>query len=216
MTLVGEMAETVIHDLRNPCHTILVSSELITKDHADERTRRACKIIQEQIQRMTSMVEEIQEFSRGTHQLNRQTTSLTALLEEFAFLNRDYLQQNSIELDLRPVDVALHVDAGKLLRVLQNLVYNAAEALEGSAGKIIISGRILGGEVEICVRDNGPGIPEHIKDSLFEPFVTFGKNSGTGLGLAIAKSIVEAHGGHILYDPKRGDGAAFYVRLPRG
>ena len=87
-------------------------------------------------------------------------------------------------------------------------------ALKNCAGRIVISGRRTDGAVEICVQDNGPGIPEDIKDRLFEPFVTSGKKGGTGLGLAIAKSIVEAHGGQILCQSTPGSGAAFYVRLP--
>ena len=216
MTLVGEMANTIIHDLRNPCHGVLVACAVLHKLHSDEKTLRCCKIVREQVDRIISMVEEILEFSRGTYQLNRQTESLVALMEKFAFLNQEYLQRNGVELELRPANVWIHVDAGKLSRVLQNLVYNSAEALAGRRGRIIISARSLESEIEICVRDNGPGVPDEIRDRLFEPFVTCGKKGGTGLGLAIAKSIVEAHGGRILCESKPEDGAAFHVRLPVG
>ncbi len=214
MTLIGEMANTIIHDLRNPCHGVLVASVLIDKLHSDDKTQRCCKIIREQVDRLVCLAEELLEFSRGTYQLNRETMSLAALMERFAFLNRDYLQHNRIELELRPAVASINVDANKLLRVLQNLVYNAADALKDRGGKVIITGRDFEGAVEICVRDNGPGIPDDIKDRLFEPFVTSGKKGGTGLGLAIAKSIAEAHGGQILCESKRGEGTAFFVRLP--
>jgi signal transduction histidine kinase len=163
---------------------------------------------------MVSMAEELLEFSRGTYQLRREKTELSAVMERFAFLNQDYLQQNKIELELQPADGAINADTNKLLRVLQNLVYNAADALKDRAGKITVSGHAVDYQVEICVRDNGPGIPEDIKDRLFEPFVTSGKNGGTGLGLAIAKSIIEAHGGHISCESRPGQGAAFHLRLP--
>jgi len=214
MTLLGEMAGNIIHDLRNPCHGVSMASALIQKLHSDDKTERCCQIIQNQVNRMIAMVEELLEFARGTYQLKRQTIHLGVLLEKFAFLNRDYLQQKDITLELRPEDVSINVDGSKLLRVLQNLVFNAADAIEQDDGKVIISGRSLEGSVEICVRDNGPGIPGAIIDQLFEPFVTSGKKGGTGLGLAIAKSIVEAHGGQIHCESKRGEGAAFYLRLP--
>ena len=214
MMLVGEMANTIMHDLRNPCQGVLMASVLINQLHSDDKTQRFCKIIQDQVDRMVSMVEELMEFSRGAYQLKRQTITLAALMERFVFLNQEYLQQTGITLEIRPADVPIHVDANKLLRVLQNLVYNAADALKNSAGRIVISGRRADGAVEICVQDNGPGIPEDIKERLFEPFVTSGKKGGTGLGLAIAKSIVEAHGGQILCQSTPGSGAAFYVRLP--
>ena len=214
MTLVGEMANSIIHDLRNPCHGVLVAGAIIGEIHPDDRTQHCCRIIRGQVQRMVSMAEELLEFSRGTYQLRREKTELAELMERFAFLNQDYLKQNKIELELRPVDISINADVNKLLRVLQNLVYNAADALKDRAGKITISGRLEGNEAELCVRDNGPGIPEDIKDRLFEPFVTSGKSGGTGLGLAIAKSIVEAHGGRIFCESKRGHGAAFHLRLP--
>jgi len=214
MMLVGEMANTIIHDLRSPCQSVSMASLLINQLHSDEKTQRFCKIIQNQVDRMASMVEELLEFSRGTHQLKRQTISLAALMEQFAFLNQEYLHQNGIVLEIRPADVPIHVDLNKLLRVLQNLVYNAADALKDRAGRIVISGSCADGAAEICVQDNGPGIPEDIKQRLFEPFVTSGKKGGTGLGLAIAKSIVEAHHGQIRCESTPGSGAAFYVRLP--
>src|SRR5206468_2332195 len=104
-----------------------------------------------------------------------------ALMEKFVFLHQDYLRQQKVELELKPLDVAVKADSDKLLRVLQNLVYNAAEAFKEGGGRITVSGRVSDGEVEICVRDNGPGIPDDIKDNLFEPFVTAGKKGGTGL-----------------------------------
>jgi signal transduction histidine kinase len=66
------------------------------------------------------------------------------------------------------------------------------------------------------VSDNGPGIPEELRDTLFDAFVTHGKKKGVGLGLAIAKSIVEAHSGTITFDTSMGQGTTFHVRLPVG
>lgn len=147
--------------------------------------------------------------------MNLQTVSLAALMEKFVFLHQDYLRQQKVELELKPLDVAVKADSDKLLRVLQNLVYNAAEAFKEGGGRITVSGRVSDGEVEICVRDNGPGIPDDIKDNLFEPFVTAGKKGGTGLGLAIAKSIVEAHAGRISCESRPGEGSVFRIQLAR-
>jgi len=215
MALIGEMAGAIIHDLRNPCHGVLMSSSVIGRLHEDETTQRCCKIIQNQVHLMHAMVEDLLDYSRGTHKLSKESISLDELLQRFVFLHQDYLRQRQVELDIQPAEAAVDVDVTKLLRVLQNLVYNAAEAFEDARGRITISCRGLDGWVELCVRDNGPGIPEEIKDRVFSPFVTAGKKSGTGLGLAIAKSIVEAHAGQISCESKRGEGAAFLVRLPR-
>jgi len=214
ITLLGEMAGTIIHDLRNPCHAVSMAGLLIQRLHTDEKTVRCCHIIQGQVHRMVTMVEELLEFARGNYRLNRQTLSLAVLLESFALLQRDYLQQNNIELELEPANVSVHVDGNKILRVLHNLLRSAADGLKEQAGRVTISGRNLASEVEICLRDDGPGIPDHIQSQLFDPFVTSGKRAGTGLELAMARSIIEAHGGGLRCESKPGEGAAFYMRLP--
>ena len=69
--------------------------------------------------------------------------------------------------------------------------------------------------MEFCLSDTGPGIPTEIRDTMFEPFVTFGKPTGTGLGLAIAKKAVEDHGGSIAVESEPGQGATFTIRVPQ-
>ena len=215
MTLVGEMAGAIIHDLKNPFQAVLMASLFIREKHADEKTQRWSKIIHDQIHMMVGMVEELLEFSRGTQKLSRKTVNLTTLLEKFTFLHQDYLTQQKVQLEITPFDVVIDIDASKILRVLQNLVYNATQAFADQGGRISIVATDSGRNIEIEVRDNGPGIPDEMKDRLFEPFVTSGKKGGTGLGLAIARSIVEAHSGQISCESKPGEGTAFVVRLPR-
>ncbi|MFN2227717.1 MAG: ATP-binding protein, partial [Anaerolineae bacterium] len=69
--------------------------------------------------------------------------------------------------------------------------------------------------VEFCLIDTGPGIPDEIRDTMFEPFVTYGKPTGTGLGLAIARKAVEDHGGTIAVESSSGRGATFTIRVPQ-
>jgi signal transduction histidine kinase len=117
-----------------------------------------------------------------------------------------------VELELVPCDAQVRVDPNKLLRVLQNLVTNGAEAMpDGGTVRVICS--CDGDSVEIRVSDEGPGIPEEIRESFFEPFVTHGKRSGTGLGTAIAKTLVEAHGGSIELTADS-LGATFLITIP--
>jgi signal transduction histidine kinase len=214
MAMVGEMAATIIHDLKNPIQSVLLASTFIREKHVDENTQKWSRIIHDQVHLMVGMVEELLEFSRGTQRLHRETVSVADLLQKFFLLNQDHLIRQKVELELKPVDAVVNADANKLLRVFQNLTYNAAEAFGGRGGNISICGVVVNGEVEIRVRDNGPGVPEEIKDRLFEPFVTAGKKGGTGLGLAITRSIVEAHSGRIWFESKTGEGTTFYLRLP--
>jgi signal transduction histidine kinase len=86
-------------------------------------------------------------------------------------------------------------DANRLERVVANLVLNACEAVSPDSGQIVITTTADRACLQIGAWDNGPGIPLAIQNSVFEPFVSYGKAEGSGLGLAIAKKIVEDHGG---------------------
>jgi signal transduction histidine kinase len=99
-----------------------------------------------------------------------------------------------------------------MLRVLMNLCRNSATAMN-NRGFIAIVCAERAGTVEFTVSDNGPGIPEDIRESVFEPFVTGGK--GTGLGLAIAKRVVEEHEGTIRIDSRNGEGTTVTIAIPQ-
>jgi signal transduction histidine kinase len=104
-------------------------------------------------------------------------------------------------------------DAVQLSQVLANLLRNALEALADQPRKqITIATRRLAKAVELCVSDNGPGLPAEVQSHLFEPFFTT-KPEGLGLGLAISRSLVEAHGGQLLAE-NAPEGTCFRVRLP--
>ena len=106
-------------------------------------------------------------------------------------------------------------DETQLFQMLLNLVLNAFEALDAQGGTVRISTAAQGGHVTLRVADNGPGIPEEVRDKIFDPFFTTkGSGKGIGLGLAIVYQIVEAHGGSITMESAAGQGTAFTVSLP--
>ena len=123
----------------------------------------------------------------------------------------------------RDIDLALSVDEGlprvrgdheRLRQLLLNLLFNAADALEGK-GTIEVRARNGGDVVQLTVEDDGPGIDETILDQVFDPFVTTkGAGQGTGLGLAVCHTIVERLGGSIEAGNRKEGGAAFEVTLP--
>lgn len=214
MVLLGEMLNTVIHDFKSPLSGINLASGMIKELHPDEETAEWCDLIQAQTQRMSAMVEEFLEFVRGNAVLNRQPVNLARALKRFETLNRVYFQEAQVEFVIQTADVVVNADENKLLRVVQNLVGNAVEAFKGCGGRVELTTWANDQEVQIQIRDNGPGIPEAIRDRLFEAFVTYGKHSGTGLGTAIAKSIIDAHGGQISFQSSYQEGTTFYIRLP--
>lgn len=214
MSLIGEMVNTIIHDFRSPVTGIQLASVMLKETHPDEDTIEWCDIIQAQVKRMLGMAEEALEFASGNAVLKKQPVNLTTLLQHFEKLNRIYFKESHVDFKLEIPEIVVNVDENKLMRVLQNLISNAVEAFKGNGGCIEVTANDNGNFVKIQICDNGPGIPEAIRNNLFDPFVTHGKRGGTGLGTAIAKSIIEAHNGEIYFQTNC-KGTTFYINLPQ-
>jgi len=216
MALVGNMVNSIIHDFKNPFTLISLGAQLLIQKHPDERTRHVCANMIQQVERMTEMAHEISEFSKGISSLKLGRVDLHHLGVRFHELNEPYFNKEGVHIEIDMHAVELDAEENKLLRVLQNLVGNAIDAVdERPDGLVRIHGRDRGDHCEIVVSDNGQGIPETIRNRLFEPFVTHGKRRGTGLGTAIVKSIVEAHQGRIRFETATGHGTTFFIVLPK-
>ncbi len=208
------MANEIIHDFKNPFTVICIAASALESKYTDEMTQTYCSMIVDQIRRMQVMADELLEFSRGKTTLHIESISLANLFDRFLRLNEAFLQHAGIELSLPETSLSMEADEDKILRVLQNLVNNAADSMDGSHGHIAIEIEKNNDHVVIYVKDDGPGIPDEIQTNLFEAFATFGKKKGLGLGMAIAKSVVDAHHGDITFETQRGNGTTFKVSLP--
>ena len=212
--LVGEMAGSLMHDLRNPVTSIRLSADLIAMTHAD--VEQWCTGIRLQCDRLVAMATELLDFSRGVTKLEFGRVSAQAFLEQFRALNENYLTTTHVDIQYGHRPGFVEIDSLRMQRVLQNLVTNAVEALfDTPKPQIKITARVASGTFHLTVADNGPGIPPEIQDRLFEPFVTHGKAGGTGLGMAIVRNIVTAHGGTITFETKPGKGTKFAIALPQ-
>ena len=214
ITLIGEMANSMIHDFRSPFTTIRLTAESLAMQHRDKRTKRLSSAILRQVDRLSGMVEEVLEFARGETRLQIKPVLLQEIFSE--------LQENNpapalygAKLIVNPTSILAQLDQNRFQRVLQNLVTNASEALAGKKkhGEIVISAQSTKNECLLTVADNGPGIPPAVRATLFEPFVSHGKPGGTGLGLALVQSVVEAHQGSITFKTSR-QGTTFSIKLP--
>jgi signal transduction histidine kinase len=162
------------------------------------------------------MVEEVLDFARGETRLQLKVTPLADVFAQLQENNVVPLGRAGIKLQVKPTAMELPLDPDRLLRVLQNLVTNASEAIgKRPGGRITLAARRVKNQCVITVTDNGPGVPREIRGTLFEPFVSQGKVNGTGLGLAIAKAVVEAHRGAIDFSTSR-NGTIFTIQLPMG
>jgi signal transduction histidine kinase len=213
MSIVGRMITGITHDFRNPFAVIVMLAGLIRRMHPDVSSY--CDSIMEQIDRLTGMAEDVLEFSQGGSALKLALFSPADMLKRFEKLNGEYLASLGIELTTSAESGTILGDEDKLLRVLQNLMSNAAQALEPDGGHIRIGATFAeDGALRITVADDGPGIPEQVRHNLFEAFSTYGKKKGIGLGMAITHSIIQAHGGAIRFETETGKGTTFYIIIP--
>ncbi|MGJ3243633.1 MAG: ATP-binding protein [Opitutales bacterium] len=215
MALVGTMMNSIIHDFKNPFTLISLGAQMLKQQHPDKKTVHLCNTIEEQVRRMVGMANEIISFSHGNQRVQYEDLGLEELFDRFRALNEPFFERDNVTLKIDVKPARFQAEGDKLIRVLQNLVGNAIEAFGKSKGKVRLSGRLNRNAILITITDNGPGIPEEIRESLFEPFVTYGKSGGTGLGTAIARSIVEAHKGKITCESRGGIGTTFRILLPK-
>lgn len=216
MSLVGTMVNSIIHDFKNPFTLIGLGAQMIEGRHKDDpKTKKICDNIAAQVDRMVEMANELSEFSRGEQKLIFEQVDLIKLFAEFRALNEPSFAKPNLTIEMEICEQTIEAEKNKLLRVLQNLVGNAVDALaDKPEARITLTAKTQDDQVLITLSDNGGGIPEQIRNRFWTPFVTYGKSRGTGLGSAIAKSIVEAHHGEINFETATGKGTTFYVRLP--
>jgi len=217
LSLVGEMASSLMHDLRNPVSGIRLAAELVHMNHSDEETVHCCDRIKLQCDRLMAMAGELLEFSRGETKLHLGPTNTETFLQQFQMLNDEYFRHAGVEFRCTAEPATIEVDTMRLQRLLQNLVTNAVEAVTGKPdGRIELRAWVEDMVFYLTVSDNGPGIPDAVKDRIFEPFITHGKKNGTGLGMAIVQNVVAAHRGTITFETAAGQGTRFLVKLPQG
>jgi nitrogen fixation/metabolism regulation signal transduction histidine kinase len=166
---------------------------------------------------MKQMVNAFSEYARAPD-MKVARFALNPLVTEVAELYRSQDPAIDIRLDLDPRLSDVEADRGRIRQILNNLITNALEALEGTAdARVEVATRLEfagdGEQAVLTVTDNGPGFQREMVANVFDPYVT-SKPRGTGLGLAIVKKIVEEHGGRIEADNQPGGGARVRILLP--
>jgi signal transduction histidine kinase len=213
---IGQMASSVIHDLRGSMGVIRGALPvLISEDASDGEKRQFARMVDRNVERMVAMTREVLEYARGEAAAPKLDTIDAAEFVDFVAESlRHSADLSGLKLRTRArTSAAIHVDRERLARAFYNIAGNAADAM-GDEGTFTISAESRNGHVRFVLADTGPGIPDEIADRLFEPFVTTGKTHGTGLGLTIARDIVRAHEGEIHVESRPGRGTTFFIDLP--
>ena len=224
LAALGTMAGMMVHDLRGPMTLIRGWAEtLLGGDVPPAEAAARARIIVEAVDRLERMTAETLDFARGAETLVLRSVPLGILHAELAAGIEAELPGLCVDRDFDVPGARRGIlDVDKIRRAVSNVAANARDAM-GGEGRLRFSARVVAGgdgspeRLELVLADDGPGVPEEIRDRVFEPFVTLGKKRGTGLGLAVARRFVEDHGGTLELVPPEAPparGAAFRFGLP--
>jgi DNA-binding LacI/PurR family transcriptional regulator/signal transduction histidine kinase len=218
LAVLGQLAATVSHELRNPLATLRVSATDLDRKVRSRGlgAERPLDRIQRNISRCDNIISELLDYARMPEPDLQPVDFdewLNRLLDEQTLPPGITLRRNIVS------GATLAIDPERFRRVIINLVDNARQAMQGDASEgaeriLTIGTEVDSDSVTVTVSDTGPGIPQEMKDRLFEPLVST-KGFGVGLGLSIVKGIVEQHGGEIRIISRAGEGTQATIRLPR-
>jgi two-component system nitrogen regulation sensor histidine kinase GlnL len=216
-----DLIRGLAHEIKNPLGGLRGAAQLLERELADPNLEEYTQIIIDEADRLQSLVDNM----LGPNKLPKLAeVNVHTLLERVrSLVQAEAGDRLRIERDYDPSIPDLYVDSGRIIQALLNIVRNAARAVEETAdGRICLRTRILRQftiankrhrlVVQITVEDNGPGIPEQIREKLFYPMVT-ASEGGMGLGLSIAQSLINLHGGLVECESKPGR-TRFNVLLP--
>jgi signal transduction histidine kinase len=216
LATIGRMASSISHDLRHSLAAIVANSEFLCDSHLTSVQREELyQEVRSGVNLMTDLIDSLLEFARTRESLTPAYTNVAETIQRSVLAVRLHPRHHNRSIDvLCGVQIAGWFDQRKLERALYNLLLNACEAAPAVGGTVEVTATEVGNSIAIAVADNGPGIAESIRERLFHPFVSYGKENGTGLGLAVVQKIVQDHGGEISVERTAQVRTVFRIVLP--
>ncbi|MDQ3015738.1 MAG: HAMP domain-containing histidine kinase, partial [Bacteroidota bacterium] len=215
-----EMAKQVAHEIKNPLTPMKLSIQYLqnaaNRDDVDDlpaMIKRVSKTLIEQIDNLTHIASEFSSYAKMPQAMNE----VFVINDVVASVHDLFRKREDMDIQLQvPInDLFVFADKSQVIRVLNNIVKNAIQAIPKSRrGLIEIKLVYTEDLVTISIHDNGTGIEEHMKEKVFYPNFTT-KSSGMGLGLAICSDIIQSFDGRIFFETEKGAGTTFYIELPR-
>ncbi len=221
LATIGRMASSVSHDLRHYLAAVYANSEFLASDRLSPKERAEIFAdIRAAVLGTTDMIESLLIFSRTGNSFRKSPELIAPLVERAAALMRSHPDAEGVTLITHcgcSAETEAVVDGKQIERAIYNLLLNACQAARsvGPAAEVSITLEAQEREIIVNVTDNGGGVPERIRKSLFEPFVSEGKQKGTGLGLTLAHCIAAEHGGGVVLLSSRPGETIFQMRVAR-
>ncbi len=226
LAMLGRLAATMAHEIKNPLGGIRGSAQLLGMEMKDKGQRCCIDIIIKEVDRINRIVENALDLRRNM-EIKTAPVNIHKVLNEILMLEKKNEKSSQIlfRTEFDPSIPDIPADEGRMIQVFLNLIRNGVEAMDGE-GEIVLMTRISSGyQVQqekkespsrmllVEIRDSGKGIPQEIKENLFAPFFTT-KKKGSGLGLAVSQQIIEKHEGWIKLEDNPSGGTSVKVLLP--
>jgi signal transduction histidine kinase len=221
LATIGRMASSVSHDLRHYLAAIYANAEFLASDRFSPKERAEIFAeIRAAVGGTTEMLESLLIFSRTGASVRRQPELIATLVERATALVRTHPDAEGVTLDTclgEPSESSAEVDGKQIERAISNLLLNACQSARcvGATASVAVTLESQDRQILVNVTDNGPGVPHKIRKSLFEPFVSEGKQKGTGLGLTLAHCVALEHGGEVVLLGSRPGETIFQMKVAR-
>ncbi len=216
LATIGRMASSISHDLRHSLAAVVANAEFLCESNLTPAQREDLYAeIRVAVSQMTDLIESLLEFSRTRESLRPSYGDVRSAVERAVQAVKAHPEFQRVKIRIASEGLTEGwFDFKKLERVLLNLLLNACEAVPGDSGKIEVGLRRVGEKLEIRIEDNGPGVAEVVREKLFAPFVSYGKENGTGMGLTVVQKIVQDHGGEVGLERTSAAGTTFRICIP--
>ena len=212
MIMVSELAAGVAHEVRNPLTVIKGFVQLVEKD-LNEKSKEYMQLVLTELERAEKIITDYLHLAKRYH-VEQSVISVTDMLKNVYSVMHSYTNINSVSLQLE-IEEEMYIvgDQNKIKQVFYNIIKNSTEAIQRGDGLITIRAYQNNRMAVIEVEDNGIGMTQQELMRIGEAFYT-NKETGTGLGVMVTKSIIQEHGGTLLYDSEKNKGTTVTIRIP--
>jgi two-component system NtrC family sensor kinase len=216
LAAMGRLTSQIAHELNNPIYGIMNTLELLkTEIPPESKRRRILELSLSEIQRLSEMLRNMLSFSKPEEE-KRRPIKIDELVEGILLMMEKQMRESNIQVETSfdPDIPEIMASTNQMRQVMLNIIKNAKEAMP-KGGTLTVRTAREGNKVLIHIRDTGVGIPEEIRDKIFEAFFTTKqKVKGVGLGLSVCYGIIKDHGGEIKVESEEGKGTTFTISLP--
>jgi signal transduction histidine kinase len=219
LATIGRMASSISHDLRHYLSAMYANAEFMSDGNISQPEREELMVeVQTAVQGMTDLLESLLLFTQTGRALHPEFESIALMIQRAVGMVRSHPGSRDVKIALNGMSsLEAWVDSKKLGRAVYNLLLNACQAAKRGIGPPQVTLTLYEDDKTIGIRiaDNGPGIPAPIRQKIFLPFVSEGRESGIGLGLTLAQQIAQEHGGGITLSQTSKGETVFTINLPK-